>query len=80
MNVSEIKKILGEDFDVREKEGCPWLIEIGLRLTAVTQIHTMSIEESNLDVLVLERDKLLIMFKRKLTELLWKYLGEIPDA
>lgn len=79
MRSSRIKEIIGDEFDIREKEGAPWIVEVGLRLSAVTELNAGLVEESDVDMLIHERDRILIMFKCKLTELLWKYLGEIPN-
>ena len=78
-SVKEIRDMIGEEFDLREVPDTPWLIEIGLRLSAVTQLHTGTIltnSPSDFDVIIHERDRIFIQFKRKLSEILWKYLGE----
>jgi len=74
MRIEDIKEILGEEFDIRVNPEYPWLLEFGLRLSAVCQVHTGL---ANPDTLIHERDRVLIEFKRKLTELLRKYLGEV---
>jgi len=76
VRASEIKEILGKEFDVKERTGSPWIVQIGLRLSAVTELHIGLLDDSNPDMLIHERDRILIDMKREVNRLLWKYLGE----
>lgn len=77
---SEVKMIVGEEFHVRDSSDA-LRVEIELKLSAVTQVHRGLLNESEpIDILVHERDRILIKMKREVSKLLWKYLGEIPDA
>lgn len=81
-NLDRVQEILGDEFDIREDKSFSWLFEIRLVLSASTRIHKETVltnSPSDVDMLVHERDRILISFKHKLTELLWKYLGEVPQ-
>jgi len=71
----QVREVLGEEFDVRFN-GKTMGVEIGLRLSSVTFISAALIKNNPThEIIRLERDRILIDFKRKLTSLLWKYLG-----
>lgn len=73
----QIKEVLGEEFDVRFN-GRTMEVEMGLRLLSVVRInHCLLKNNPTHEIIRLERDRLLINFKRKLTKLLWKYLGDV---
>ena len=72
-----LQEVLGEEFDVRF-DSKTRQVEIGLRLSGVISIGVAVLENNPThEIIRLERDRLLIEFKRKLTVLLWKYLGDI---
>ena len=72
-----LKEVLGEEFDVRFDSETRQ-VEIGLRLSGVISIGVAVLENNPAhEIIRLERDHLLIEFKRKLTVLLLKYLGDI---
>ena len=73
----EVKEFLGEEFDVRFN-GQTMEVEIGLRLSSAVFISKELLKNNPTgEVIRLERDRILINFKRKLTKLLWKYLGDV---
>ena len=73
----QVKEALGEEFDVRF-DGTTMEVEIGLRLTSVICINAVLLKNNPThEIIKLERDRMLINFKRKLTTLLWKYLGDV---
>lgn len=73
----QVKEVLGEDFDVRFN-GKTMEVEIRLRLSSVICISDVLLNNNSTHLIItLERDRMLINFKRKLTALLWKYLGDI---
>lgn len=73
----QVKEILGDEFDVRF-DGKTMQVEIRLMLTQVLSISAHLLENNPThEIIKLERDRILINFKRKVTELLWKYLGDI---
>jgi len=75
----QVAEVLGEEFDVRFN-GETMEVEIGLRLSSVIVISACLLENNPThEVIRLERDRMLINFKRKLTKLLWKYLGDLGE-
>ena len=73
----QVKEVLGEEFDVRFNSQT-MEVEIGLRLSSVILINAALLKNNpSHEIIKLERDRMLINFKRKLTKLLWKYLGDI---
>ena len=75
----QVAEVLGEEFDVRFN-GETMEVEIGLRLSSVIVISACLLENNPThEVIRLERDRILINFKRKLTKLLWKYLGDLGE-
>ena len=73
----QVREVLGEEFDVRFNSQT-MEVEIGLRLTSVVTISACLLNNNPThEIIKLERDRILINFKRQLTQLLWKYLGDI---
>ncbi len=73
----QIREVLGEEFDVRFN-GTTMEVEIGLRLSSRVIVGSELMQgDAAHEIIKLERDRILINFKRKLTLLLWKYLGDV---
>ena len=73
----EIKEILGDEFDVRV-DSSTLDVEFGIRLGCITHTSLALLRNNPThEVLRLERDKIIINLKRKVTKLLWKYLGDV---
>lgn len=77
----KIKEQFGEEFDVNFN-GRTLTTEVTLRLGAGVHISGELLRNGRLpdELVVLERDRLLIGVKRKVTDLLWKYLGRIEEV
>ena len=80
MNIEQqVKEVLGEEFDVRFT-GETMDVEIRLRLSEVVIVNAALLKSNpSHEIIRLERDRILINFKRKLTALLWKYLGDVGE-
>ena len=74
---TDIQDMIGPEFDV-EVDGHTLEVKLGLTLSArILMAAEFSSGGTKEEIIRRQRDRILIDFKRKLTELLWKYLGEV---